>query len=176
VEEAEMEQRRRSSLVGGILLILIGAWFAALQLVPGLGDWINIEFTWPLMIVAVGVILFVVGLIIAVPALVIPACIVGGVGVILYWQVATDGWVTWAFAWGLMPSFVGLGILLSSILEGQTAKGISEGGWLILFGIVLFFILGAAFGSLGWLSPYWPLLVVAIGLLMVIQGLLRLRR
>lgn len=171
-----MERRRRSSLVGGILLILIGAWFAALQLVPELGDWINIEFTWPLMIVAVGVILLVVGLIIAVPALAVPACIVGGVGAILYWQVVTDGWVTWAFAWALIPSFVGLGILLSNILEGRTAKGITEGGWLILLGIVLFFILGAAFGSLGWLSPYWPLLVVAIGLLMVIQGLLRLRR
>jgi hypothetical protein len=171
-----MERRRRSSLVGGILLILIGAWFVALQLVPGLGEWINIEFTWPLMIVVGGVVLFVIGLILAVPGLIIPACIVGGVGAILYWQVITDGWVTWACAWALVPSFVGLGILVSSILEGRTAKGISEGGWLILLGIVLFFILGAALGSLAWLSPYWPLLVVAIGLLMVIQGLLRLRR
>jgi hypothetical protein len=171
-----MVRRRRSSLVGGILLILIGAWFAALQLVPGLGDWINIEFTWPWMIVAVGVILLVVGLIIGVPALVIPACIVGGVGAILYWLVATDGWVTWAFAWALIPSFVGLGVLLSSILEGRTAKGVRDGGWLILIGIVLFFILGSVFGSLGWLGPYWPLLVVAFGLLLVVQGLLRVRR
>jgi hypothetical protein len=171
-----MESRRRSRLVGGILLILMGAWFAALQLVPGLGDWINIEFTWPWMIIAVGVILLVVSLIIAVPGLVVAACVVGGVGAILYWQVVTDGWVTWAFAWALMPSFVGLGVLLSSILEGRTAKGVREGGWLILIGIVLFVILGSIFGSLGWLGPYWPLLVVAFGLLLVAQGLLRLRR
>jgi hypothetical protein len=171
-----MKSRRRSSLVGGILLILIGAWLVALQLVPGLGDWINIEFTWPWMIIAVGVILLIIGLIIGVPGLVIPACIVGGVGAILYWQVATDGWVTWAFAWALIPSFVGLGVLLSSILEGRTAKGVREGGWLILIGVVLFVILGSIFGSLGWLGPYWPLLVVAFGLLLVVQGLLRVRR
>jgi hypothetical protein len=41
---------------------------------------------------------------------------------------------------------------------------------------VLFVILGSIFGSLGWLGPYWPLLVVAFGLLLVVQGLLRLRR
>ena len=68
-----MERRRRSSLVGGILLILIGAWFAALQLMPGLRAWFNIEVTWPLFIVAVGFILLVVGLVTAVPGLAIPA-------------------------------------------------------------------------------------------------------
>ena len=171
-----MGSRRRSSLAGGILIILIGAWFAALQLVPGLGDWINIEFTWPWMIIAVGVVLLVVGLVSGVPGLAIPACVVGGVGAILYWQVVTDGWVKWAFAWALMPSFVGLGVLLSSILEGRTAKGVREGGWLILIGVVLFVIFGSVFGSLGWLGPYWPLLVVAFGLLLVVQGLLRVRR
>jgi hypothetical protein len=171
-----MERRRRSSLVGGILLILIGAWFAALQFWPGLRAWFNIEVTWPLFIVAVGFILLVVGLVTASPGLAIPACIVGGIGGLFYWQATTGNWESWAFAWALIPSFVGVGVLLSSILEGRTAKGVREGGWLILIGIVLFVIFGSVFGEMAWLGPYWPLLLVAFGLLLVVQGLLRVRR
>jgi hypothetical protein len=176
MKEEKMERRRRSSLVGGILLILIGAWFAALQLMPGLRAWFNIEVTWPLFIVAVGFILLVVGLVTASPGLAVPACIVGGLGGLFYWQATTGNWETWSFAWALIPSFVGVGVLLSGVLEGQTAKGVREGGWLILIGIVLFVIFGSVFGELAWLGPYWPLLVVAFGLLLVVQGLLRARR
>jgi len=171
-----MERRRRSSLVGGVLLILIGAWFAAVQLVPGLKVWLQFEVTWPLFIIAIGGILLVVALLTAVPGLAVPACIVAGIGGILYFQATTGRWETWAYAWALIPSFVGVGILLAGILEGQTAKGVREGGWPILIGLVMFVIFGSFLGGLGWLGPYWPLLVVGLGLLMVVQGLLRVRR
>jgi hypothetical protein len=170
-----MDRRRRSSLVGGILLILIGVGFVALQLVPELGDWLQFEVTWPLFIIGVGVILFVVGLVTAVPGLAVPACIVGGLGGIFYWQASTGRWETWGYVWPLIISFVGVGVLLSNILDGQTAKGVREGGWPILIGVVLFVIMGSIFGGLGWLGPYWPLLIVALGVLVLIQGLLRLR-
>ena len=68
-----MERRRRSSLVGGILLILIGAWFVAVQLMPGLKVWLQFEVTWPLFIIAIGGILLVVALLTAVPGLAVPA-------------------------------------------------------------------------------------------------------
>ena len=74
-----MDRRRRSSLVGGVLLILFGAWFVALQLVPGLSEMLNLEVTWPLFIVAIGGILFVVALVTAVPGLTVPAFVVAGV-------------------------------------------------------------------------------------------------
>jgi len=171
-----MDRRRRSSLVGGVLLVLIGAWFVAVQLVPGLASWLQFEVTWPLLIIAIGAILFVVGLVTAVPGLAVPACIVAGIGGILYFQATSGRWVTWAYAWALIPSFVGVGVLLANILDGKTGKGVREGGVLILIGLVLFGIFGAVFGQLGWLGPYWPLLVVGLGLLMVVQGLLRVRR
>jgi hypothetical protein len=171
-----MERRRRSRLAGGILLILIGAWFAAEQLVPGLATWVQLEVTWPLFIVAIGAILLVVGLVTAVPGLAVPACIVAGVGGILYFQATSGQWVTGSYAWGLVPSFVGVGILLANILDGKLGKGLREGGVLIIIGLVVFAALGAFFGELGWVGPYWPLLVVALGVLMVLQGLLRLRR
>jgi hypothetical protein len=171
-----VDRRRRSSLVGGLLLILIGAWFAAVQLVPGLKVWLNYEVTWPLFVVAVGAIMFVVALVLAVPGLVVPACIVGGIGGILYWQASTDGWATWSFAWALIPSFVGVGVLLAGILEGRAAKAVREGGMLIFIGLVLFLVFGSFLGAIPGLTTYWPLLVVGLGLLLVLQGLFRLRR
>ena len=171
-----MDRRRRSSLLGGVILVLIGAWFVAVQLVPGLADWFQFEVTWPLLIIAIGAILLVVGLVTAAPGFAVPACIVAGVGGILYFQATSGRWVTGSYAWGLMPSFVGLGVLLANILDGKIGKGLSEGGVLIIIGLVIFGALGAVFGELGWLTPYWPLLVVGLGLLMVLQGLLRLRR
>ena len=75
-----MSRRRRSNLVGGILLILLGALFLALQLVPGLGDLVQVEFSWPLIIVGVGVFLLVFGLLAGAPGMAVPACIVGGIG------------------------------------------------------------------------------------------------
>jgi hypothetical protein len=161
-----MDRRRRSTLAGGLLLILLGAWFLALQLVPGLRGWLNIEVTWPLFVVGTGVLLLILAL----------AFIVGGIGVLLYWQNATGDWVTWSYAWALIPSFVGLGVLVAGLLEGRTRKAVSEGGWLILIGLVLFVVFGSIFGGLNWLGPYWPLLVVGFGLLIMVQGLLRARR
>lgn len=171
-----MERRRRSTLVGGVLLIVIGAWLVAVQLVPGLATLVQLEVTWPLFIVGIGAILLVVGLVTAVPGLAVPACIVAGVGGILYFQATTGRWVTGSYAWGLMPSFVGIGILLANILDGKLGKGARDGGVLIIIGLVVFAALGAAFGELGRLGPYWPLLVVALGVLMVLQGLLRIGR
>lgn len=170
-----MDRRRRSSLLGGLLLILLGAWFLAVQFVPGLKTWFGIEVTWPLLVVGVGALLLIIGLVTATPPLAVPAFIVGGIGVLLYWQSATGDWVSWSYAWALIPSFVGLGVLVSGVLEGRTRKAISEGGWLILIGLVLFVVFGSIFGELNWLGPYWPLLVVAFGLLILVQAVLRAR-
>ena len=89
-----MDRRRRSTLVGGLILVLIGAWLVAVQLVPGLADWIQLEVTWPLFLVAIGVIFFVVALVTAVPGFAVPACIVAGVGAILYFQATSGRWVS----------------------------------------------------------------------------------
>ncbi len=171
-----MDRRRRSSLVGGVLLVLIGAWFVAVQVLPELATWLEFEFTWPLFIVAIGAILFVVGLVTAVPGLAVPACIVAGIGGILCFQATSGRWVSWAYAWLLVPSFVGVGILLANILDGKFAKGVREGGVLIVIGLVLFGTMGSIFGGLGWLGPYWPLLIAGLGVLLVVHGVLHLRR
>ena len=83
-----MSKERRSDLVFGIILLLIGGWFLAAQfnLVPGLNEIINIQYQWPLIVIGVGVLLFLLGLLTRSPGMSVPACIVGGIGGILYWN------------------------------------------------------------------------------------------
>ncbi|MGB3905691.1 MAG: hypothetical protein WBB22_12275, partial [Anaerolineae bacterium] len=72
-----MDRRRRSSLGIGLLLIMVGVWLMAVKLVPGLTEWIRLEDTWALWVVGVGALLLVIGLVTGVPAMAVPACIVG---------------------------------------------------------------------------------------------------
>jgi len=166
-----MDRRRRSSLVGGLVLILLGAWFLVVQWVPGLQIW----FSWPLIIVGVGGLLLIIGLLTGVPGLAVPACIVGGIGGLLYWQNITGNWESWAYAWTLTPGFVGVGIVLSGLLGGETRQSLRGGGWLILISLVLFTVFGSFFGALGLMGDYWPVLLILLGLLVLARPLFRPR-
>lgn len=166
-----MEHRRRSSLAGGLVLILLGAGFLAVQWVPGLQLW----FSWPLIIVGIGALLLMIGLLTGVPAMAVPACIVGSIGGLLYWQNATGNWESWAYVWTLIPGFVGVGIILSGLLGGETRQAVRGGGWLILISLVLFAVFGSFFGALGLVGRYWPVLLIALGLLMLARPLFRSR-
>ena len=105
----------------------------------------------------------------------IPACIVGGIGGILYWQEITGNWESWAYAWTLIPGFVGVGIVLSGLLGGDFRQSARGGGWLIMISLVLFAVFGSFFGGLGLLGPYWPVLLILLGLLVLIRPLFRPR-
>jgi hypothetical protein len=168
-----MGSRRRSSVVVGLMLILLGVLLAVVRLVPGLQSWTDIECSWPLIIVGVGALLLVAGLLTSVPALAVPSCIVGGIGGLLYWQNATDAWESWAYVWTLIPGFVGAGILLSSLLGGEGHRAMGEGVKLILVSLAMFTIFGSFFGSVGLMGKYWPVLLIALGLLILLQRLFR---
>ncbi len=164
-----MNARRRSGLAGGVVLILLGALFLAVQLIPGLRLWVS----WPWMIIGVGILLLVIGAVTGVPAMAIPACIVGGIGGLLYYQNATGDWESWSYAWALIPGFVGVGITLSGLLEGRVRQAVRGGGWLILISLVLFAVFGSFFGALGLAGRYWPALLILLGLLLLLGNLLR---
>lgn len=165
-----MNRTRRSSLAAGVLLILLGAWFLAMQLVPGMGT----LFSWPWIIIAVGAVLLLIGLASGAPAMAIPACIVGGIGGLLYWQNVTGNWESWAYAWTLIPGFVGLGIILAGLL-GDDHGEIQGGAWLVAISLVLFLAFGSFFGALGLIGPYWPVLLILLGLMMLLRPFSRLR-
>jgi hypothetical protein len=169
-----MNRGRRSSLATGLVLILIGALVFVAQLMPGWEAWL----AWPLYIVGIGVVLLIIGLLTRVPGLAVPACIVSGIGGLLYYQDATGDWESWSYAWALIPGFVGVGIIVAGLLSGELRKPLREGGQLMLVSLVLFLAFGSFFGliGLGPLGQYWPALLIALGVLILFNRLIFRRR
>ncbi len=168
-----MEEKSRSRFIGGAVLILLGILFLAIQLVPGLSSWIRIEYSWPLIIIGVGVMLLLVGLVVNAPGMAVPACIVGGIGGLLYYQNITGDWESWAYAWALIPGFVGIGTILMGLLGQDTRQSLEGGTWLVLISLVLYAIFGSFLGGINVLGKYWPALLILMGLLMLIRPLFK---
>jgi len=167
-----MDRSQRSRLGAGILLILFGGWLLAIRVVPGLERLVQIEMSWPLIVIGVGAFLFILGLLVGAPGMAIPACIVGGIGGILYWQTLTGRWDSWAYVWALIPGFVGVGIVVAGVLGGawaQARRGLS----LILTSLVLFLLFATLMGGMNWLGIYSPLLLVAAGVLLLVRSFFR---
>jgi hypothetical protein len=170
-----MDRNDRSRLAVGVLLLAVGVYFLAAQFYPALGEWINIEFSWPLIVIGVGIFLLVIGLLVGEPDMAVPALIVGGIGGILYYQNTTGDWDSWAFAWALIPGFVGLGMLVSAVLGSRDRGNISGGLWLLVISAVLFLIFGSFLGGPELLGNYWPVLLILLGIWLLARAVLRRR-
>ena len=171
-----MNAEKRSRLGLGLILVAVGIAFLVLQIVPGLANWFTVTLSWPLIVVGVGVLILIVGLLSGAPETAIGACVVAGIGGILYYQNLTNNWVSWAYAWTLIPGFSGIGMVISGLLGSRVARSISRGLDQIITSVVLFLIFGSIFGPMfggfSLLGPYWPLLLVAAGLLIIVRAIL----
>ncbi len=161
-----MDVEKRSSIVGGMILIIVGAVFLLVQFVPGLGEWFDIGRQWPLIIVFVGA-LFLLGALLGTPPLAFPAVITGGTGLILYYQNITGNWDTWAYIWTLYPGMVGVGMVLMHTLSGSLGRGLREGAPLLLLSAVLFAIFGSFFNGFGLMGQFWPVFIILGGLWLI---------
>jgi peptidoglycan/LPS O-acetylase OafA/YrhL len=170
-----MSKERRSDLVIGIVLLLIGGWFLAAQfnLVPKLNEIINIQYEWPMIIIGVGILLFILGLLTRNPGMSVPACVVGGIGGVLYYTNSTGQWGAWAYLWTLIPGFVGIGIILSTLLGGEERTGYREGLRLILISVIMFVIFFMLLSGQGNIIRYWSILVILAGIWIIVQTFFR---
>lgn len=168
-----MNKSQKTSLIGGILLVLAGGLLLATQFVPGFRFWSNFTFSWPWYVIAVGIFLFVLGLLVGAPGMAVPAAIVGGIGCLLYWQNATGNWESWAYAWTLIPGFVGVGTVLTGILGENTRENLRSGFWMILISLVMFAIFSTFLGGMQIFGAYWPVLIILLGVVILLQGLFR---
>ncbi len=174
-----MRRFNRTRFVAGIILILLGAWLLAVQFVPGLESWVRQvqESTgWPAIIIGVGLLLLLLGLLAGAPGMALPACIVGGIGGILWWQNTTGNWASWSYLWTLIPGFVGIGIILAGILGKNFRSSLRSGGQLVLLSLILFAVFGYFFGAPEEIRRYWPVLLILLGLSMLIGYFFRGRR
>jgi len=152
----------------GAVLIIVGAWLLIVQFIPALRGW----FSWPTIIIAVGLLLFLLGLFLGEYEMAIPGCIVGGIGGILFWQNTTGNWESWSYIWALIPGFAGTGTLIAGLL-GRDGGQVRGGLWTMLVSAVLFVVFGSLLGAIGVLGQYWPVLLIVLGLFALIQGLTR---
>lgn len=168
---------RRGSLTFGLILILLGGWFLAMQFLPGVADWFESIVDWPIWIIGPGLIFIFAAIVSTATDLAIPGSIITGIGLILAYQNDTGDWQSWSYAWALIISFVGVGIFLSFALRGQFRKAFSEASGPFLTGVVMFLIFGTffrvTFGQSPFLGDYWPVLLIAFGLWLLVRPFLR---
>jgi hypothetical protein len=169
-----MNSPTRTSLRTGLALILLGVVFLLLQIVPELRDIFSGENAPALVLFGVALLLAVIGIAAGAKGMIIPVCIVGGIGGIFYWQNALGaGYLSWTYAWTLIPGFVGVGIFLNELMNGHPVKGLSDALGPIAFSVVGFLVLGSAIGGIDILGVYWPVLLIVLGLLFLVQPLLK---
>ena len=164
-----------AAILGGILIVLGLVFFVGQQLNVDIGEW-----TWPFYVIAPGLALLAFGLTQARGSgLAVAGSIVTIVGVVLFYQNATDHWESWAYAWALVgPGGSGVGLLLYGTRSGN-GKMAREGFWGILtalgiFAVGLVFFEGVI-GISGRRLPLdeWvlPVAVIVIGVLVLVRGL-----
>jgi hypothetical protein len=168
--------KNRSQLALGIILILLGAWFIAQQQVPALKEWMAPFMQGPLMAVAAGGLILLIGLLVGAPGMAIPASIVAGIGGILYYQQTFNDYQSWSYMWTLIIGFVGVGQVLSGLFGGGRHQ-ISSGLNGIVVSAVMFIVFAAIFGKLTILGSFGPaILLILLGLWVIARGLWRGRR
>lgn len=155
--------QNRSSIIGGLILIVVGGLFLLLQIFPGLAEQFNPALIWPLIIVAVGA-FFLLAAVLGAPPLAVPGAIITGIGSLLYYQNLSGDWDSWSYVWALIPGFVGLGLILMGLLDRENRKAIRSGLWLVVISLGLFVVFAGFLSELSFLSELWPLLLIVIGI------------
>jgi hypothetical protein len=169
-----MNHYKRKAIASGLMLILIGLIFISIQVFPGIKEYFTWDFTWPMIIIMVALGLLVIGALTGTADMLIPTCIVGGIGGILYFQNAgVITWASWAFLWALIPGFAGLGILLAGIIKWKKSE-IFDGLKTMLTSAILFLVFGSLLGDMFGFVPfkqYLPYLLITLGVFMFIRAL-----
>jgi len=164
---------RRSNLVLGAVLVVLGALFLVAALL-GAGVW---RVVWPFLIIVPGLVFFLMMVVAGkeAGALAIPGSMITITGLILLYQSLSHHWVSWAYLWTLVsPTGVGVGLLVWGLWSGR--ESITRAGWIVAkVGFALFVVFGLFFelilnisGS-GMARLLWPVLVILFGLYLVIQ-------
>lgn len=161
--------KNRSDLVWGLILIIIGAFLLVTRVYPDTFDFLQ----WPFSMIGLGVIFLLAAIITRNGGLAIPGCIVGGIGGILYYQNLTGMWDTWSFAWTLIPGFVGVGILLSGLIDRSGPRFESSSLTLIAISVMGFIIFGGVFGMQWNIGKLWPLFIIGAGVIVLISAFIK---
>ncbi len=168
-----MNESNRGTMIAGLVLVVLGGVFFALNLIPG----IDAAKTWPLILVVTGIGFCLPAFIWyksreTLAGLFIPGCIFLVLGGIFLFNTLTGIWEIWAIAWMLIPASVGLGLIVSADV-GKWDKSVKQvGGWLLVVSMSLFALFAAMFSNIV-IKSIGAGILVATGLIMLIRSFIK---
>jgi hypothetical protein len=159
----------KGAIIVGLLVIALGAVMLVNQTLPNRFD----IFSGNFVLIGLGIIFLLSALLTGRNGLAVPGCILAGIGGIMYIQTLPGTSLSWTFAWTLIPGFVGVGILLSGLLERGHPH--LESGGLVLMAISAagFLMFGGAPGLGIDAAQYWPVLLIVAGVVVLISAIFR---
>lgn len=159
----------RPSSVVAVILIGLGLLFLAF-------NFLNIDLgrVWPLIFFVIGAGFYAPVLLLpqaraGLAALFVPGTIMIGLGLIFMYNTLTDDWGSWAYAWSLIPAFVGLGLMFASRLGHWQGDSARAGLWLALGSSAVFSVLAMFFGSRTF-GTIGPILLIGLGVLLLFRS------
>lgn len=144
-----MNESNRGNMIAGIVLVVLGGIFFALNLIPGL----NAAKTWPLVLIVLGIGFCLPAAIWyksreSLAGLFIPGCILITLGAIFLFNTLTGIWNIWAIAWILIPASVGLGLITGAAV-GKWDRSVTQvGAWMLIISVSVFALFASMFGNI----------------------------
>lgn len=151
-----------SLFIPGIPVLTTGIILMAASL---LSRWQVWTYAWPLEILALALGFALAAIFMRLPALAIPAFIIGANGLLLAFCNLTGLWQAWALLWPVEPLSVGLGLLVLSLFNKSRGTRVAA--------VVLFSIAGVGFFITSFISVFnFSILRFGAPLMLILTGLL----
>jgi len=166
------------ALVIGMVLILTGVVYLAIELIPRLSQIDVAHYGWPVFVLVPGIAL--VGVAGAVPeasGLCVPGGIVIMVGLVLFVQNLFGLFATTTYTWALVtPGGIGLGLWLQGTVEQAPAVR-ARGARTLGTGFIIFLVSALFFETVHVSGVVFPLLIrLLLGMSIIVVGIVVARR
>lgn len=152
--------------------VLIAAGLIAL----GVMSLMNMGALWPIFVMGPGLFMLIPAMIGSrtwAAAFSIPGMFLTGLGALFFVQAWTGYWNSWAYAWTLLPAFVGAGFALMGVrLNEQTL--VKVGDWFVYGSLIAFagfaILFEVIIGISGGIGSLGALLLIGLGFMMLSKG------
>ena len=151
-----------SFFIPGIPVLTTGVILLVSSLLHRWDVW---AIAWPLEVLGVALGFTLAAIFMRVPALAIPAIIIGANGLLLGFCNLTGLWQAWALLWPIEPLSIGLGLLVLAFFNKSYGARVAA--------VVLFIIAGAGFFIMSFISVFnASILRFGAPLMLIITGIL----